>query len=114
MEHNLSLSTEDIGLIIQSIDMYIERLESHLEEVRFKTTRLVSVYDKIPEAMQDEITVEEQIERLVQLKDILTLCINNDINKNIEKQESKNPLKSFQTMYLKGLSDVCKLYKKED
>lgn len=112
MEHNLSLSTEDIDLIIQSIDICIERLESHLEEVRFKTTRLVSVYDKIPEAMQDEITVEEQIERLVQLKDLLTVCINNDIN--IEEQKSKNPLKAFQAMYLKGLSDVCNLYKKED
>lgn len=112
MEHNLSLSTEDIDLIVQCIDICIERLESQLEEVSFKTTRLVSVYDKIPEAMQDEITVEEQIEKLVQLKDILNSYVYNEINE--EELKSKNPLKAFQAMYLKRLSDVCNLYKKED
>lgn len=112
MEHNLSLSTEDIDLIVQCIDICIERLESQLEEVSFKTTRLVSVYDKIPEAMQDEITVEEQIEKLVQLKDILNSYVYNEINE--EELKSKNPLRAFQAMYLKRLSDVCNLYKKED
>lgn len=112
MEHNLRLSTEDIDLIIRSIDICIERLESQLEEVSFKTTRLVSVYDKIPEAMQDEITIEEQIEKLVQLKDLLNLCIFDEINE--EELKSKNPLRAFQTMYLKGLSDMYNLYKEED
>lgn len=112
MEHNLSLSTEDIDLIVQCIDICIERLESQLEEVSFKTTRLVSVYDKIPEAMQDEITIEEQIEKLVQLKDVLNLYISSEINE--EELKSKNPLRSFQAMYLKGLSDIYNLYKKDD
>ena len=111
MEHNLRLSTEDIDLIIRSIDICIERLESQLEEVSFKTTRLVSVYDKIPEAMQDEITIEEQIEKLAQIKNVLNLYVSNEINE--KELKSKNPLRSFQTMYLKGLSDMYNLYKEE-
>lgn len=111
MEHNLRLSTEDIDLIIRSIDICIERLESQLEEVSFKTTRLVSVYDKIPEAMQDEITIEEQIEKLTQIKNVLNLYVSNEINE--KELKSKNPLRSFQTMYLKGLSDMYNLYKEE-